>query len=683
MRKQRSKQIAFKVTTKIVIGLVAVFIALTAIVVNVTTRDLVQREEDRLILLATENARIARVFMESMLDKQSVIMNAVLNLNDVEDTQKIKTITGIISDTKIAEEHALSLFYIAEPNAFVADSPQGYSIFAAASGTYSDADMFKYINKNLYNEAKASKMLTIVDPSDKTIDGIQYKVLTVLLPVFNQQNEVVGMVGSNIDTATLNGASYDSGGYESFNTQIICGHQTIITNSLHPDQIGEKFGDVSDSTNTQLILGSAEGTSPLAFLDSNTSGIKSYKAYIPFYIKGSPVVWLSGTSINKAEFDKQIVKQVLFIGLWLTAALVALAALAYIRINKELHPIKKLEEAIRELSKGNLHYKLDFISDDELGSLADSFRESLNILCFYITDIDRAMSSMADGDFDLEPTKPFIGDFQKIEQSITRFITKFSGTITQIRIAAEQVSGGSDQVSDGAQCLSQSTAEQASVVEELLAELTEVSSHLKHNAEHAHNVNRLAEATGGKINTSSKQMNEMLSAIDAISSTSAQISRINKTIEDIAFQTNILALNAAVEAARAGAAGKGFAVVADEVRNLAIKSSEAAKQTNVLIASSVKSVENGVAIATETAKSLAEVVAGAEEITMLIAEISAATSEQSGSIAQINREVDQISSIVQTNSATSEESAAASEELNGQAAMLKTLVSQFKLHDQT
>lgn len=677
MKTYKIKKIATKVTAKTALGLLLVFIALIVIVANSIKNDLIRREQDKLTLLSTENASVAREFMESLLNKQSVLIYTMKNLSDIEESYRVQTLTDIISDTKKAEKNALSLFYIAEPNTLIQDSSNGYAIYATSSGTQTAPDMYQYVNQELYEKVKSEKQMTVVDPISKTIDGVEYTVITVVLPVLDDQNEFVGLVGSNIDVTLLNNANYNRGGYSSFAMQIICGHQTVITNSKTPESIGKQYLAVSDSTNSQKILDTT--STPLTFLDKSTDGTKYYKSYVPFYLEGSSVVWLSGVSITKAEFDAQIIKQIAYIAIWLVLGFAVLTAFIYITTDRSLRPISNLEQAVKELSKGNLHYELDFKSDDELGSLADSLRASTSILYAYITDIDRAMSEMANGNFDLGASQPFIGDFKNIEVSIDKFLQTISSTLMQIKMAAEQVSASSTQVSNGAQALAQSATEQASSVDVLSTEIAEVSAHIKSTANNASGVNQLAGVVGEKIHTSNERMAEMSAAMSDISKSSKEIGKIIKTIEDIAFQTNILALNAAVEAARAGAAGKGFAVVADEVRNLATKSSAAAKQTGVLIESSVNSVRNGVQIAFETAESLTEVVAGAEEITKLIAEISHASAEQTESIAEITIGVEQISSVVQTNSATSEESAAASEELSGQADVMKSRVSHFKL----
>lgn len=375
-----------------------------------------------------------------------------------------------------------------------------------------------------------------------------------------------------------------------------------------------------------------------------------------------------------------------YIAIGITAALVIGTIIVGVIIsmmlaNSIIKPIRAVQSAAVEMASGNFDIELTHTSKDETGILADSMRQMISTTKAIIIDTSRGLNEMAKGNFNIAPRVEYIGVFKDIETAMKKIVVGLSSTLLQIRTATEQVSSGAEQVSSGAQALAQGTTEQASSVEELSASINEVSNQIRGNATNAADASKLAVTVGHDINTSNEQMTQMMGAMGEINSSSTEISKIIKTIEDIAFQTNILALNAAVEAARAGSAGKGFAVVADEVRNLATKSSEAAKQTNVLIEGSVKSVSSGVSIAEETAKSLQEVVQGAQKITTLIGKISEASAEQASSIAQINIGVEQISAVVQTNSATSEESAASSEELNSQANMMKELVEKFQLLD--
>lgn len=342
-------------------------------------------------------------------------------------------------------------------------------------------------------------------------------------------------------------------------------------------------------------------------------------------------------------------------------------------------PLVEIEQGAKKMAVGDYSVEIGYHSQDEVGSLAESMRQMTRTTKIIIEDTSRALNQIAGGNFNLIPEADFIGVYKGIETAITAIINDLSHTMTQIKQTADHVSGGSSQVALGAQALAQGATEQASSVEELSASINEISEQIKENAHSAETASGVVAQVSEHIQTSNIQMGEMMKAMTEISDSSSQISKIIKTIEDIAFQTNILALNAAVEAARAGAAGKGFAVVADEVRNLATKSSEAAKQTNVLIEGSVLCVENGVKIADETASSLHEVVEGAKEVTSFITKISDASAAQASSIAQINLGVEQIAAVVQSNSATSEESAAASETLNEEATRMRTMISRFSL----
>lgn len=347
---------------------------------------------------------------------------------------------------------------------------------------------------------------------------------------------------------------------------------------------------------------------------------------------------------------------------------------------KVIRPLKVIQEEMIEFSKGNLSIEGKMQEDtSELGMLVYSVHQMRGHLKEFIEDIHEKLLQIADGNLDIHMDIAYIGDFAEIETSMKKISSSLSEAFREIDLAANQVASGADQVSNGAQALSQGATEQASAVEELAATVQEISMRINENAKDTDSANELTTATGIKVNESKKKMQELVAAMDEIKQTSQQIQGIIKTIDDIAFQTNILALNAAVEAARAGAAGKGFAVVADEVRSLAGKSAEASKNTQELIKNSIYAVENGSALAADTAKVLEETAEGANEVVASIKRIATASAEQAQSADQIALGLDQVSSVVQTNSATAEESAAASEELSSQASMLKTLVGRFKI----
>lgn len=362
----------------------------------------------------------------------------------------------------------------------------------------------------------------------------------------------------------------------------------------------------------------------------------------------------------------------------LVILVVCVLLLLYV-IGSIIKPLQTVTESSRNLSEGNLDFHIDVNSENEIGVLADSLNTSVQNLKLYISDITEVLDDMAAGNLGRESHIQYIGDFVQIQKAIGAISNELSQTMEQIHSSATQVDSGSNQVAVGAQSLAQGATEQASEVDNLQQMIEQITDQINSNAESAAITTEEADKVGEKITICNNQMHEMAEAMEQISACSGEISKIIKTIEDIAFQTNILALNAAVEAARAGSAGKGFAVVADEVRNLAAKSADAAKDTTQLIEKTLQMVENGSNLTNLTQESLGSVVEGAELVTDQIKIISDASKEQEVAINRIKDSISQISTVIQSNSATSEESAAASEELAGQAQILKGLIGKFQL----
>lgn len=362
--------------------------------------------------------------------------------------------------------------------------------------------------------------------------------------------------------------------------------------------------------------------------------------------------------------------------------LVGIALAAYIT-RMLVNGITELKEASKKLSQGDFEMKFSYESRDELGQLADTMRTMTDNVKCIMEDARYLLKAMAEGNFEASSKTPqrYVGIFRSLLDSMDQLNGDLSHTLSLIDQSADQVNSGSDQVSQGAQGLSQGATEQASSIEELAAAINEISVQIKETAGNADEAKEMTNFAGDEVHGCNSQMQAMIGAMAEISDKSHEIGKIIKTIEDIAFQTNILALNAAVEAARAGAAGKGFAVVADEVRNLASKSTEASKNTADLIKGSILAVENGTKIANETAQALSRVTEKSNLTVSAVDKIAAAANRQADSIAQVTQGIDQISSVVQSNSATAEESAAASEELSAQAQILKGLVGKFTLRN--
>ena len=404
-------------------------------------------------------------------------------------------------------------------------------------------------------------------------------------------------------------------------------------------------------------------------------------AYLPTRDADGQVNGLIFAGVSLAEASQKINLTVLLACLAGVILIVLVVIFLTVYLKREVSaPLGRLTALAQTMEKGNLNAQPAGIdSNDEIGLLAGVFENTILRLRGYIDEIDSVLESIASGDLTASVNQDYIGDFASIKTSLEDIVSQLNDTLTQIVDSADQVSSGSEQVSIGAQALSQGSVEQASAVEQLESVIENISRQVGQTAENAQRASQQAEDVGRQIQKSDEKMQEMIQAMEQINVSSSEISKIIKTIEDIAFQTNILALNAAVEAARAGAAGKGFAVVADEVRNLAGKSSEASQSTTALIERSMAAVEQGARIADETAQQLESVVAGAEGIVKTIGVIAGASRTQADSVAQIQDQIGQISSVVQTNAATAQQSAAASEQLSAQAGLLKKLTERFQL----
>ena len=420
---------------------------------------------------------------------------------------------------------------------------------------------------------------------------------------------------------------------------------------------------------------------------SGESGSETYDfGGTSYFTAYAPIQGTEGWSIAVTSPYADFLSSVATVSMIIFACIIAIGLFAlYIanRLGKKIGaPMSLCTEIINGIGTGDFSKEAPVVKrKDETRLLAEATGKAVHELKEIVYDVTRVLGAVADGDLTVdvdEKAEMYVGDYKEIYESLTSIKTSLQATMEQIDIAAEQVTSGSEQVSIGASNLSEGSTSQASSVAQLASNIRTIADLINANADDALNASGLTNKAGQAMGDANVSMESLVTAMNEIADLSEEIKKINKTIEDIAFQTNILALNAAVEAARAGAAGKGFAVVADEVRNLAGKSQEAAKSTTALIENTVLAIQKGNELVSDVATKMNDVSASAGAVAQINGKISEESKNTAISINEITVGIDQISNIVQTNSATSQQSAAAAEELAGQANTLKNLIEAFK-----
>ena len=534
-----------------------------------------------------------------------------------------------------------------------------------------------------YTVPKETKKTYVTDPYWYEVGSEKYWIFTCVSPILGRNGEFLGMVGLDTKLTSLNGIIQDAKLFDTGYLGLISPDGTV---AYHPDSsiIGLAANEVFPAELVaSMNLGSDPNIQASEIISEEYLTLESHDKHYtlaPIKVGGSGGEWIVVTVLPVSEIGK--------VGQENTRTIAVLAVFAAILIalviGTILHltvikPINIIKRATSKMAAGNLNVSLEYKSGDEFGQLVENVANTSKTMLTYITNISDVLGEISRGNIDVSVDLEYIGDFIPIKTSMLTIIEYLNKTISLLSKSASYVYSNSEQVAAGAQTLSQGSTEQAASVEELAVTMDEMATRIKDMAENASQASVKAGAVGEEAADSNTRMQSMLLAMEEINNRAGEIRKIIGSIEEIAFQTNILALNAAVEAARAGSAGKGFAVVADEVRNLANKSAEASKNTAALIDVSLKAVKQGVDIANKTAQALLTVTSGIREVAEVIDDISNASASQASSVSQVVQGVNQISVVVQTTSATAEESAAVSEELSVQVQVLNNLVNHFHL----
>ncbi len=531
-----------------------------------------------------------------------------------------------------------------------------------------------YGSQEFYTEAASTKDTVFTKPYED--QGMM--MVTASYPVL-YKDEVQAVIVVDINIEQFASIDTDNSKYKSMFAQVLMADGTIVYDSESLDYTGQKMSDLIGSSEYAKIQKQIDKGTEFSIKTKKADGSSLVRYYTP--IDAQNQTWWAVSALNQSDLNKNSNYLMVFM---LVIAVVSIAVIIFITkklITGYVKPIDNVVNASRQLKAGDFNIQVPVESDDEIGELAGAFSEAAAILRMIIEDLKTVLGEMANSNFNIRTKVDYPGEFDAIKMSIFALAEDITRTLTEINSVSNAVAVNADNISDGAQSLTEGATDQSSAVEELQATITNVSEEVGHNAEGAALANEKAKLVGDDITLTNTRMQDVVSAMNVINEAAVKINAIINSINDIASQTNLLALNASIEAARAGDAGRGFAVVATQVGQLATESASAAKDSTTLISDTLNAVEKGKKLVDDAAGKLIDSAAMTQELVVEIAQIAEASEQQANNLKELLLASEQISAVVEENTAMAEESSASSEELAAQAEKLKALIEVFKLYE--
>lgn len=556
---------------------------------------------------------------------------------------------------------------------------QSYA-FYISEATIGNEKIEPYGTYNTYSKevyySKVKELQTAYFTEPYNAEGVT--MISATYPIMDQ-GEFIGSIASDINISNFNRIDVVNERYPSLYCTILSDTGTIIYDSQSGgEDTGKKISEFMRTEDYNKVMAKMEAQEPFTLTFNNAQKQELMRYYYP--IKAGNELWWATTVVNEKDINRIILNAVIVLSGLAIGGLVIMAILIITILKNKIKPIEAIVDAAKSIEQGNFDIILETNRQDEIGVLAHTFENTAKALKNVIKDINDVLGQMANKNLNVQTSASYPGQLSTIKIAIDNIISNFNQILKQINEASDQVSVGANEVAQGATEIANGATEQASVIEEFIASTEEISGKITKTIEEVHRTNQMTQLAKEKANEGTAAMQNMLVSMDNITQSSKSISDIIKIIDSIASQTNLLALNAAIESARAGEAGRGFAVVANEIRDLANKSSQTVKEIEQMVKGSLENIEDGQQMANQTAKVLEEIVEEVNQNAQSTEILLENSEQQRVAISELVQGTNHLSEVVETNSSTSQQSAAISEELAAQAENLKKLIGDFELN---